>query len=51
MTINKKTKKVTQKSLLRTVASSSAIETCSSIEKIESQLKNKQGKFSHLSLA
>ena len=51
MTINKKTKKVTRKSILRTVASSSAIETCSSIDKIETQLKNKQGKFNHLNLA
>ena len=51
MAIDKKSKKVTKKCLLRTVASSSAIETCSSIQKIESKLKNKQSKFSHLSLA
>ena len=42
MTIHKNTKKVTKKNLLRAVASSSAIETCSSVREIESKLKNKQ---------
>ena len=46
-----KTKKITKQKILRSVASSSAIEVGLSTQDIELKLKNKQGKYSHLPLA
>ena len=51
MTTHKNFKKVTKKRIFRSVASSSAIETGLSIQEIELKLKNKQSKFSQLTLA
>ncbi|MGB5446745.1 MAG: hypothetical protein WBM99_14710 [Psychromonas sp.] len=50
-TRNKKINKVTKKCLFRTVASSTAIETGSSVSEIEAKLKDKKSKFHNLSLA
>lgn len=51
MTTPRSTKKVTKKNMLRSVASSSAIEVGLSTQEIEKKLKSKQSKFAHLSLA
>lgn len=50
-TSQKTNKKVTKAQILRSVASSSAIETNASIKSIEIKLKAKDGKYSHLTLA
>jgi len=47
----KPTKKTIQSRIVRTVASSTAIETGQTIQKLEAMLKAKKSKFQHLSLA
>ncbi|WP_181381693.1 hypothetical protein [Pseudomonas prosekii] len=44
-------KKLSPDALIRTIASSTAIETGQSVEEIERKLKNKNAKFAHLNLA
>ncbi|WP_149088519.1 hypothetical protein [Pseudomonas prosekii] len=44
-------KKLSPDALIRTIASSTAIETGQSVEEIERKLKNKSAKFAHLNLA
>ena len=44
-------KKITQSDLFRSVASSTAIETGQAIKTLETILKAKNSKFSHLTLA
>ncbi|MET1068549.1 MAG: hypothetical protein ABWY28_11135 [Pseudomonas prosekii] len=44
-------KKLSADALIRTIASSTAIETGQSVEEIERKLKNKSAKFAHLNLA
>ncbi|MCU0119841.1 hypothetical protein N8H74_16380 [Pseudomonas sp. B2M1-30] len=51
MTTARRTRKLTNETLIRAIASSTAIETGQSVEAIERKLKDKTSKFSHLSLA
>ncbi|MFJ2488320.1 hypothetical protein [Pseudomonas sp. NPDC087639] len=44
-------KKITAETLIRTIASSTAIETGQSVEALEHKLKVKSSKFLHISLA
>jgi len=47
----KSTKKISQSSIFRSVASSTAIETGQTVQTIEAILKAKKNKFQHLQLA
>lgn len=48
---NRPKKKIEKSQLIKTVASSSAIETGESIQGIQDKLTSKAGKFKHLTLA
>lgn len=51
MTRNKQPSKTTKAQLVRSVASSSAIETGKTVQAIEAKLKAKKSKYTHLQLA
>lgn len=50
-TVRRNDKKLNSDTVIRAIASSTAIETGQSIEVIERKLKSKNSKFLHLSLA
>lgn len=49
--VRRNRKKLIQDALIRSIASSTAIETGQSVDMIERKLKAKSGKFQHLALA
>ncbi|WP_213940922.1 hypothetical protein [Pseudomonas sp. dw_612] len=49
--VRRNSKKMNSETLIRAIASSTAIETGQSVEVIERKLKNKTNKFAHLNLA
>lgn len=50
-TLRRNGKKLNADTLIRAIASSTAIETGQSVELIERKLRNKNSKFEHLNLA